>query len=266
MPHDRSDRPARRLAPRGLAVLALVPTIGLLLATGAYADVSSVTGRAFGESVDVTVPLVGGHVTSGPTPSVTLPAAGSASPVTGNLASVSTAVLDTGVLTVSTQGTTGATGSVTSSADVANPRVGLGLGLTDVLAADAVHSTCTSNETGSTGSATVTDLRVLGVPVSVSSAPNSTVGVAGVGTLYVNEQTVTGSAPTSSITVNALRLHITAGAVGSGDVIVGQSVCGVDGSGIPTPSGTVGGVLLSGLVAVAFAGNQLWRRRRASER
>jgi hypothetical protein len=128
-----------------------------------------------------------------------------------------------------------------------------------------VSSTCTSNETGSTGSATITGLTVAGNPVTVSTGPNTTLNIAGVGILHINEQTVTGSAPSSGITVNALRLEINAGPLGSGSIILGQSVCGVTGTGTATPTGAVGGVLLTGLVAVAFGGYQLRRRRRPSE-
>jgi hypothetical protein len=259
--HPPTHRSTGRRASRGLAVLALVPTFALLLATAAHADVTAVSGSAFGERVNVTL-LAQPAVNSGPLPTVTLPAGGSTNPVTDSLANVNLAVLKTGVLTVSTQGTTGAGGSVTSSANVANPAVTLGL--INALSATAVGSTCTSNETGSTGSATVAGLQLLGLPATVSTAPNSSVNVLGVGILYVNEQVVTGSGASTGITVNALRLVINVGTVGSGSIIIGQSVCGVTGTGTVVPTGAVGGVLLTGLVAVAFAGFQLRRGRRTS--
>ncbi|HEY0812429.1 MAG TPA: choice-of-anchor P family protein [Pseudonocardia sp.] len=264
MRQEETRRSTGRRALRGVAVLAMVPACGLLLATAAYADVTTVTGSAFGESVSVTTAL-GVAVNSGPMPTVTLPAGGSATPVVNSAASVNTPVLTTGVLNVSTQGTPGPSGSVTSSTSVTNPKVGIAVVAPNLVTATTVTSTCTSDQTGSTGSATIAGLTVLGSPVSVSTAPNSTLNIANVGILHVNEQTVTGSAPSSGITVNALRLEINAGPLGGGSIIIGQSVCGVTGTGTATPTGAVGGVMLTGLVAVAFGGYQLRRRRRPSE-
>jgi hypothetical protein len=256
---QRPIRSTGRKATRGLALLALVPTFGLVLATAAYADVTAVSGSAFGERVTVTT-LLGSVVNSGPTPTVTLPGAGSATPVTASTATVSTLVLNTGVLNVSTQGTPGPSGSVTSSAEVTNPSVGLAV--LNVLTASAVRSSCVSNEAGSTGTTTIAGLNLLGVATTVATAPNTTVNVAGVGILHVNEQIVTGSAPSSGITVNALRLEINAGPLGNGNIIIGQSVCGVTGTGVVVPTGAIGGVLLTAIVAVAFGVYQFRRGRR----
>ena len=252
-------RSTGRAGRRALALTALVPVFALGMATAAYADVTSVTGSAFGEQVRVTTAL-GLSVNSGPLPTVTLPAGGSATPVTSSAASANAAgVLTAGVLNVSTQGTLGAGGSVQSSAQVTNPRIGTAI--TPVVQADAVGSTCTANEAGATGTTTIANLRILGAAVTVPTAPNSSLDVLGVGTLFVNEQVVTGAAPSQSITVNALRLQITAGALGTGSVILAQSVCGVVGTTVVVPTGAVGGVLLTGLVAVLFGANQLRRRR-----
>lgn len=264
MRQEETKSSTGRLASRGLAVVGMVATFGLVLATAAYADVTTVNGSAFGESVTVTTAL-GVNANSGPMPTVTLPAAGSATALTNTLASVTSPVLRTGVLNVSTQGTLGPSGSVTSSASVANPNVGIPVLAPNVLTATAVSSTCTSNETGSTGSATIAGLTVAGIAGTIATTPNTTVTIAGVGTLHVNEQIVTGTAPSTAITVNALRLVINAGPLGGGEIIIGQSVCGVTGNGTATPTGAVGGVLLTGLVAVAFGGYQLRRRRRPSE-
>lgn len=257
--HPRTRTSTGRRASRGLAVLALVPTFALLLATAAYADVTAVSGSAFGERVAVTL-LGQPAVNSGPAPTVTLPPGGSATPITASTATVGLPVLTTGLLNVSTQGTTGPGGSVTSSANVADPAVTLGI--INALSATAVGSSCTSNETGSSGTATVANLRVLGLPANVSTAPNSSINVAGVGILYVNEQTVTGSGASTGITVNALRLQLNVPIVGTGSIIIGQSVCGVTGTGTVVPTGAVGGVLLTGIVAVAFGIFQFRRGRR----
>ncbi len=264
MTRTRTPGRAGRRASRAFALAALVSAFTLGLSSAAYADVTTVTGSAYGERVQVTTAL-GVGVNSGPTPTVTLPAGGSVTPVTNNLATVTVAgLLSTGVLTVSTQGTTGPGGSVQSSAQVANPV--LGLPLAPAVAADAVGSTCTADETGATGTTTVANVRILGAPVTVSTAPNTTVSVAGVGTLFVNEQIVTGTAPSQSITVNALRLQLNAPlGLGTGSITIGQSVCGVVGTGVVVPTGAVGGVLLTGLVAIAFGANQIRRRRGSAE-
>lgn len=253
-------RSTGRAGRRALALTALVPVFALGMATAAYADVTSVTGSAFGERVQVTTAL-GVGVSSGPLPTVTLPAAGSAAPVTNSAATANVAgLLTAGVLNVSTQGTTGAGGSVQSSAQVTNPV--LGLPLAPAVAADAVGSTCTANEAGATGTTTIANLRILGATVTVPTAPNSSLSVAGVGTLFVNEQVVSGAAPSQSITVNALRLQLNAPlGLGTGSIIIAQSVCGVVGTAVVVPTGAVGGVLLTGLVAVLFGANQLRRRR-----
>jgi hypothetical protein len=228
-------------------------------AGAAFADVSAVSGSAFGESVNVTV-LGTGLVSSGPMPTVTLPAGGSATAVTNSTAQVNViGLLSTGLLNVSTQGVPGATGSVTSSAQVANPKVGLALA--PAVSADAVGSTCTSDAEGSTGSTTIANLRVLGQSVDVSAVPNTGLNIANVGILYVNEQVVTGSGASTGITVNAVRLTLNAG-LGNGTIIIGQSRCAVTGDGVVVPTGAVGGVLLAGVVAAGFGVTQLRRRRR----
>jgi hypothetical protein len=259
MTDARAGRRGHRRASRLLAVAALVPVFSLGLASAAYADVTTVTGSAFGLSATATV--LGAPVTLAQTPSVTLPPGGSATPVAASLATVTLpGLLATGIVNVSTQGTPGAAGSVTSASEVAGLVVGNAL--ITALAADAVGSTCTSNEAGSTGDTTIANLRVLGQPLVVSTAPNTTVNLAGVGILHVNEQVVTGTAPSSSITVNALRLEINVLGLATGSIIVGQSVCGVVGTGVVVPTGAVGGVLLTGLVAVVFGANQIRRYRR----
>jgi hypothetical protein len=255
----RTGGRARRGAARALAIAALVPVFAFGLGGAAYADVTAVTGSAYGVSATVTV--LGAPVTLAQTPAVALPPGGSATPITASLATVTLpGVLSTGVVTVNTVGTTGPAGSVQSSAQVA--ALVVGNGLITALAVDAVGSTCTSNEAGSTGATTIANLRVLGQPLVVATAPNTTVSLAGVGTLHVNEQIVTGTAPSSSITVNALRLELNVLGLAAGEIVVGQSVCGVTGTGVVVPTGAVGGVLLTGLVAVVFGANQIRRYRR----
>ena len=110
-------------------ILAALLCVGIAMAAPAAADVTDVSGSgAFGESVNVTV-LNSGTVTSGPTPSVTLPSSGGG-PVTDSLASLNLpGVLTAGVLNVSTEGTNlgSHSGTATSSASVADATVGAAL-------------------------------------------------------------------------------------------------------------------------------------------
>jgi len=102
------------------------------------------------------------------------------------------------------------------------------------------------------GSATVGTVTVGGRPVSVNTAPNTTLILPGSGTATFNEQ-ITGA---TSIKVNAVHIHLT-GILGNGDIIIAQSMCSATASGVQVPAGAFGGVLLTGFVALAFGGYQL---------
>jgi len=253
----------RRGARRALTVGVLVPAVALAVAAPAFAAVTAVQGSAYGVNVDLSG-LV--NVDVGPTPESTIPGTGGTD--TDTVATVAlTGIGGVGVVTTSSTGTTGAGGTVTSSAEVANANIGrTGLSL---LAASVINSQCTSNEAGSSGSSTVTGLRVLGQAVTVTGSPNQTltVTVPAVGSVivHINEQISTGSPPSSSITVNALRLEVNLlGGAASGSVTIAQSVCGVTGDAVGVPTGAIGGVLLTGLAAIGFVGFQFSRRRRGS--
>lgn len=168
----------------------------------------AVSGSAFGEQVHSLL------VNSGPVPSVSQSGPGSQS---ADLASVAVdSLLTASALAVSTQ--VGPDVTVTSSAAVDS--VGLAAG---VISASNVRSTCTANATGVSGSTTIAGLTIAGVTtVNLTPAPNTTIAVAGVGTLILNEQSTT---PAGSITVNAIHLHVT---LSGADVIVAQSRCVVD--------------------------------------
>jgi hypothetical protein len=209
-----------RLMKRFAQSMLVVPVALLIAAEAAGAtSVALVGGGASGVTVSVNGPL-GTVVLAGPTPTVTLPATGGG-PFTQSLASLNVpGFLSAGVLTVSTQGTFGPSGFVQSSSNVANLNVGSG-----AVAATAVSSQCRIDAAGhTTGSTTLLSATALGATLPVNPAPNTSVAVAGVGTLTLNEQTsTTGPGGNRSITVNAVHLHL-AGLV-QGDVIVGQSVC-----------------------------------------
>lgn len=212
------------------AAAAVVALIGAAVTLGmpspASAHVTSVGGGAFGAQVGVTV-LIPPPVTLGPVPAVTLPSGGGA-PLTATLASINVAgLLTTGVLDVSTSGGNldSHDGFATSTAQVAGVAA-----LVDVLTADVVSSTCTSNGDGSSGSTTLAGASIKGLgALDVNPAPNTTIPVLGVGSIILNEQTqtnVVGS--TSSITVTAIHVHIDAVLL-QGDIYIAQSRCQVNG-------------------------------------
>ncbi|MBA2445608.1 MAG: hypothetical protein H0V49_09790, partial [Nocardioidaceae bacterium] len=162
----------RRTLLTGMTALFAV----LLMAGPVLAALTSVSGGAFGEKVNVTtagpLPVV---VTSGPTPSVTLATDGSNSPQDASVASACVgagcSILSTGVLTVHTEGTTGPHGSVRSTASVATVNALAGL-----VTATAVASECTVDSAGTTsGSTTLADLHINNIGVVSNPGPNTEV-------------------------------------------------------------------------------------------
>jgi hypothetical protein len=202
-------------------------------------------GSAFG--FHATVSLFGGPANQvGPTPTVTLPPGGSATPITATEPSGSAqfgpaVIFQSGPLTVSTQGTTGPGGSVTSSADITGDPNGPGPFLYE-----GVHSECTVSESGVSGSTTITggvvetsynpetQEPVTTEPVPVNPAPNLEI----TGTLdhvgdsfriVFNEQIPSAD----GLTVNGAHLYLL-GPTAVGDLIIAQSVCGVTATQTPT--------------------------------
>ncbi len=227
------------------------------LVSPALADVTEVSGGAFGESVDVTT-VLGANVTSGPLPSVTLPAAGAQPPITANVLSANVPnTLTTGVLDVSTEG--GDLGShqgfATSSATVADVDA-----LAGRVTAQEVASRCTSNGDGSTGSSTLTNASVLGGSVAVNPPPNTVIPLPGIGTVTLNEQIRPTNGPgDTSIIVRAIHIRLS-GILGNGDVIIAESRCGARGPDV-VPVAPIGLLGLTGLLGLGFAGMQ-WKKRR----
>jgi uncharacterized repeat protein (TIGR01451 family) len=177
--------------------------------------VVALAGGALGEQLGFTV--LGLTVSSPPTPSVTLPASGGGL-FTSSLATVGMpGILSFDTLKVSTQGGgSGSPISVDSSADVAKANIMIG-GVT----AQAVHSQCSAKLSPTSGSSKVTGLTINGQAVS---APGGRIDIAGVGTLILNEQT---TSPSGVLTVNAMHLVLN-GRVGTGDIVVAQSRCGIE--------------------------------------
>ena len=256
--------PVRR---RRLVVLAILVATATMALGGvgqhpADAEVSGVMASAFGYYTKVgfngepaTVRGYGQTIPPGTSesasPSVDCPVAGTSSPVvvtdpdgaiamygsrtvfSGQQPPEASAPPPSGPLTVSCQGTTGATGSASSSADVFN--VGPG-----PFIADEVHSTCTATESGLTGTTTIiggvliTSTDADGRPVTSEMIPiepdvnyTRTGTINDVGDTYrivLNEQIE--DPYTGTLTVNAVHLYLL-GPFAEGDVVIGSATCGV---------------------------------------
>jgi len=264
-----------------LALLGLGAGLLVIVSGPSSADVTTAQGSAYGYQLKVS--LFGSPVNTrgfdqvacsapntppgcAPTPaassspSVVLPPAGGNATQTdadGTSGAVPPASFFTsGQLDVSTQGTTGPTGSVTSSATLADA----GIGGSEAFTATTLASTCTASETGVTGSTTVTDGVLFTdngdtdpagtggvhdpvlVDVPVNPAPNTSftghihVNGAQDDFRYVFNEQITN--PDGSITVNAAHEFLL-GPTAVGDLIIGQVVCGVTAVGPSTTSSTL---------------------------
>ena len=236
-----------------LVLVTLVVSAGLMGvgSSSAVADVTAVAGSAYGFSSNVS--LFGGpSTTRGPAPTVTLPAGGSATPVSSSAAAEQAVygpahIFDAGPTTVTTQGTPGPTGSVTSTATIQGCAAAIanscsaGQVYGGPFTATSVTATCTANQTGTAGSVSIVNGSVVtstdssGNPLTTIAVPGSppanstisgTINSTGGGFTWVfNEQTTNQD---GSLTINAA--HEILGATGTGpakgDLIIGQVVCG----------------------------------------
>lgn len=247
--------------------------VGVLAGAGpASADVTAVKGSAYGYFASVS--LFGGPaMTAGPAPTVTLPASGSAIPITASamtgMVQFGPAILfSSGPITVSTTGTLGPAGSVASSTSITS----INTSGNEVFTATSATSSCTASETTRTGTTTITngtlqtsegnpdvtgDETVVMIPTN--PAPNTTYN----GTLesvgdsfqYIfNEQIVN---PDGSLTVYAAHLRLI-GPTAVGNLYIGKSECGV------TPPSPTAATFRS-LEALAARNGVLVRWRTASE-
>jgi len=244
---------------RAAAGLTLSVAAVLVLASPTFAatrTVGSLSGSATG--ISSTLDVLSVPITVSPTPTVTRPATGGTE--SGSTISIGgpTSPLQAATLAVNTSGSgvgTG-TGSSASSATVQSVRLAL-------LSATAIDSSCTASLSATTGTTTIAGLSLPGLPSFTlpSSIPvNFSVSVPGVGTLYLNKQTVSGT----SIDVRAIELDLSA-PLGSGSLIVSESSCDAETATV-VPYGTIGGLGLAGLLGVGFIGRQTWvvRRRRSA--
>jgi hypothetical protein len=235
--HSRPGRSTRW----GLVVASLAAVLGLLGGLApAGADVNVIT-PAGGFAASVTASLLG--ITVPGTPVTLAPTTGQANgtPQNANVASVNLpTVLTTGILTSSTQGGNLGThqGFSTSNGQVAGATVLngplAGFGVATLLTADVLAATCTSTGTGSTGSSTLTNLVIAGIPIAVNTPPNTVISVlnlAGVVvTVTVNEQIVVNTPGVeTSMIVNAVHVHAAVAPLGvntvQADVVLGHAAC-----------------------------------------
>lgn len=232
-------------------------------ASPALADVTEVSGSAFGSSVNVDS-LV--DVTSPRTPFVEFDAAqgqdppADLGPFSESLLTVTAGdLLSTGVLNARTEGGNlegdDHSGFATSSASVNDLNA-----LAGRVTASTVSSECTSNGDGSTGSSTIEDLEVLGTGVTVGTAPNTVIPLPLIGSITLNEQIrPTNEDGDTSIIVRAIHIRLD-GILGTGSIIIAESRCGARGPDV-VPVAPIGLLGVTGLLGLGFAGMQ-WKKRR----
>ncbi len=225
-----------RVRRRVAALITVLFSVGLFSGIGAnpaYADVTAVSGSAFGYYVSSCFDFgtgCGPVQVAGPEPAVTLPSTGGSETVTVPSAEVFVGparFFKSGPITAYTEGTPGPAGSSTSSVSITGDPNG-----PDPFHYATVHSTCTSSEAGTTGTTTLTGgVLYLGndrfVTIPDDPAPNTEYfgtidGVPDSFRIVVNEQVLT----SDSITVNAMHMYML-GQIAHGEVIVGQSHCDV---------------------------------------
>jgi hypothetical protein len=243
-----TNRWGRRAWGGLLGVVASVGSLGLTAIPASAAAPDTVSGSAFGLQANVLV------IGIPATPSVTLPPNGAAQTDTVLNTSGLVGLVNAGILSASTSATNVGTASeaVTSSGGLAN--FGLSLPLLPALALGAVNATCTSNNLGSTGSASVAGLSIVGTPVNIAANPlpntglNGTVlgGLSGIVSITLNAQTVTNTAGSTGITVDAVSITLLQALAGLGvntKIQIGQAVCGAAGPDInAAPTISAGGI------------------------
>ena len=251
MMHARVGSGRQRLTA-GLVFSAMV--LAALSQGSAGAQVAEVTGAASGYFASVS--LFGGPPQqAGPAPEVILPTTGgtetatdpSAEVVFGNVATIFTS----GPLTVTTEGSTGPTGAVTSTATIQT----INTSGDEVFTAANATSTCTATEDGVTGSATITDGTIVNhaqatdhaeevIDIPTNPAPGHTIeGHIHIGDTQDNFRYIFNEQVENedgSLTVYAAHMELL-GPNATGDLFIGESICGVNAQVVtPTTPTTAG--------------------------
>jgi hypothetical protein len=249
----RSSLWVRRWVPAATLAIAMVGATAL----PALAQATT-SPEAFGGEVNV---RVGATVTSvGPLPVATLanPNASAASLTAAN-------IVTTGALTaaVTQDPATGVQTATATADDLAVLLTGVALDAT------SVQATCNAAPGAAiAGSATLTNATLNGTAVTASPPPNTalTIGNAldNVVKITLNEQVTNAD---GSLTVNAIHIHLLAGAgsLGIGDIHISSATCGPATLPVPLASGLglglgLGGAGLVGVLAVAARVTRTRRR------
>jgi len=238
---------ALRLA---VAVVMACATVTLIQVAPAQAAVASV--KASAEGSFAYIGFFGGPAqVSGPVPTVNLPPGGSPSPLTDSQPSHlvrfgPAAIFSSGQLDVSTQGTTGPTGSVQASASVSN----INTSGDETFTATSVSASCTASESGRSSTVTINGGRVqtndgnpdvdgdetwVNVPTNppVNHTIRGVINSVGDTFDYVFNEQVTN--PDGTITVSAAHQKLL-GPSAVGDLYTARVTCGVNpGGGRYTP-------------------------------
>jgi hypothetical protein len=132
--------------------------------------------------------------------------------------------LSLNLLSASTNGSNNQTNSQASVANVAVNVASIYVSAS-VLTSNATAA-CSTSTASDSGNSTIVDLKVNGLSVDVSGAPNQTIPLI-IGSLVINEQlssvNISGSANSANMTVNALHLRVN----GIADVVISSSQAGV---------------------------------------
>jgi hypothetical protein len=221
-------------------VLAAAAVLGGSAPAGA--DVLAVQGSAFGAAVGGALAILA------PTPSATLGAdrstpAAQLGPVVQDGADVGIpGVLEAAALRAGAQGLADPNGltGVTAFAEVTGLRIlGAQAGAPALLQADAIRSRCTAGAGGPSGT-----VELIGTTLAATSvAPNTTVSVAGLLDVTLNEQLRTDTAGSTQLLVRGAHVRLLAPSpdrAGVVDVVLAQSVCSAERNGVVTPSTTRG--------------------------
>jgi hypothetical protein len=198
----------------GAAIAGASPT------SGATASSYNYSGGAYG-----TTATVGSIVKSGPSSPVgTGCGTGPGVNITRSTAAVNAAPLfSTGAINSSL--TTGAT-SISTSSDIVSAQILSGLINANEVKAVSTTAAGTSGNTYSSSGSQFVGLTVGGVPISGTPAPNTTITLAGVGKVVLNQQVQSGH----SLTVNMIHVYVTTAQVGvpaNTEIIIGHAVSGL---------------------------------------
>jgi len=190
----------------GLAGAAIITGSALFLSVAtAYAATTTVhSASSYGVQVKVGSTVKLGPIAPAILPSCSSQAVGdyTASAASANLAPLAGtgAVADSGSSTATTS---------TAVSDV----VGVDL-LNGIITANEIKSVSTTSVSGGTfqfssAGTEFVDLKVLGLPISASPAPNTTIDLPGIGSVILNEQVTQLTSDESSLGVNAIHIRVT---------------------------------------------------------